>query len=246
MADTLTTTTTVATIPANTVVEMPIDAANVRYPGGWASYATTTGTGTWVFQIVDSLGHGLPVTLRDTSGNVILGQQLAAASLPVVLTAAQITTLTPPAAITNFANETGGNLATLAGAVSGGKVQSNIAPATSGGLLAYSYIAAASSNQDSQNPKGSAGQLYGYYLTNQSASIRYVKIYNKATGPTSGDTPVLRFMLPGNALGAGANQTFDIGVAFSSGIGIRITTGQADNDTGAATAGDVIVNLLYD
>jgi hypothetical protein len=41
------------------------------------------------------------------------GQALAAASLPVVLTAGQVTTLTPPAAITNFANETGGNLASL-------------------------------------------------------------------------------------------------------------------------------------
>lgn len=35
-----------------------------------------------------------------------LGQALAAASVPVVLTAAQITTLTPPAAITGFATET--------------------------------------------------------------------------------------------------------------------------------------------
>lgn len=43
-----------------------------------------------------------------------LGQQLAASSLPIVLTAAQLTTLTPPAAITNFANETGGNLASIA------------------------------------------------------------------------------------------------------------------------------------
>lgn len=43
-----------------------------------------------------------------------LGQALAAASSPIVLTAAQMTTLTPPAAITNFANETGGNLATIA------------------------------------------------------------------------------------------------------------------------------------
>ncbi len=39
-----------------------------------------------------------------------LGQALAAASVPVVLTAAQLTTLTPPAAITGFATET-----TLAG-----------------------------------------------------------------------------------------------------------------------------------
>lgn len=44
-----------------------------------------------------------------------LGQALAAASVPIVLTAAQLTTLTPPAAITNYANETGGNLATIAG-----------------------------------------------------------------------------------------------------------------------------------
>lgn len=42
-----------------------------------------------------------------------LGQALSAASTPVVLPAAQITTLTPPAAITNYANETGGHLASL-------------------------------------------------------------------------------------------------------------------------------------
>jgi hypothetical protein len=41
------------------------------------------------------------------------GQALAAASLPVILPAATINTLTPPAAITNFANETGGNLAEI-------------------------------------------------------------------------------------------------------------------------------------
>jgi hypothetical protein len=35
-----------------------------------------------------------------------LGQALAAASVPIVLTAAQLTTLTPPAAITGFATET--------------------------------------------------------------------------------------------------------------------------------------------
>ena len=42
-----------------------------------------------------------------------LGQQLAAASVPVVLTSAQQTALTPPAAITGFALETGGNLAAI-------------------------------------------------------------------------------------------------------------------------------------
>jgi hypothetical protein len=41
-----------------------------------------------------------------------LGQALAAASSPVVLTAAQLATLTPPAAITGYATEAG-NLATI-------------------------------------------------------------------------------------------------------------------------------------
>lgn len=41
--------------------------------------------------------------------NPALGQALAAASVPVVLTAAQITTLTPPAAITGFALDTSVN-----------------------------------------------------------------------------------------------------------------------------------------
>lgn len=60
-----------------------------------------------------------------------LGQALAAASVPVVLTAAQISTLTPPAAITGFATAANqsteiASLATLAGAVSGTEVQVDV------------------------------------------------------------------------------------------------------------------------
>lgn len=47
------------------------------------------------------------VNLTKVGGTAMaLGQQLAAASLPIVLTAAQLTTLTPPAAITGYATET--------------------------------------------------------------------------------------------------------------------------------------------
>jgi hypothetical protein len=115
-------------------------------------------------------------------------------------------------------------------------------PATSGGCSTYSYLAAASANQDSQNVKGSAGQLYGYALFNTSASVRYVKVYNKATAPTSADTPALRILV---SPGGGANVSIDSGLAFGSGIGIRITTGVADGDTGTVSANDVLVNLIY-
>lgn len=69
-----------------------------------------------------TLATGAATSALQTSGNVstasidtktpALGQALAAASSPVVLTAAQIITLTPPAAITGFALEAG-HLATI-------------------------------------------------------------------------------------------------------------------------------------
>lgn len=78
--------------------------------------------GTWAQEVVSSSGGGgagdasaakqdaqtalLTTIDADTSRIPSLGQQLATASLPVVLTAAQITTLTPPAAITGFATQT--------------------------------------------------------------------------------------------------------------------------------------------
>jgi hypothetical protein len=35
------------------------------------------------------------------------------------------------------------------------------------------------------------------------------------------------------------------GVAFSAAICVAATTGLADNDTGAPSAGDVVVNIFY-
>lgn len=55
-----------------------------------------------------------------------LGQALVTSSWPVALPATQITTLTPPAAITGFALESGGNLATLAGAISAARLAANL------------------------------------------------------------------------------------------------------------------------
>src|SRR3990167_7196691 len=41
------------------------------------------------------------------------------------------------------------------------------------------------------------------------------------------------------------NIDFDTGIEFTTGIALRATTGVADNDTGAPSANDVIVNILY-
>jgi hypothetical protein len=90
--------------------------------------------------------------------------------------------------------------------------------------------------------KSSAGEVGGWHLANNSASIRYVKVYNKAAAPTSADTPQLTIPLPANSA---ANVLAPAGIDFTAGIGLRGTTGIADNDTGAPTANDIVANLFY-
>lgn len=115
------------------------------------------------------------------------------------------------------------------------------APATSGGLTIYRNI-----DLDETGILISTGahQLYGWYLFNNATSVRYVKFYNKATAPTVGtDTPLLTIPL---VPGGGANVEYNVGIdGFALGIGVGATTGVADNNTGAPSANDVIVNIFY-
>lgn len=117
--------------------------------------------------------------------------------------------------------------------------------ATSGGATPFHYISAASANQDSQNVKASAGQVYSVNACNLNAAARYLKLYDKATAPTSADTPVHTLMMPGASAGAGFVLSVPVGLVFASGIGFRLTTGIADNDANAVAAAEIAVNLGY-
>lgn len=118
--------------------------------------------------------------------------------------------------------------------------------ASTGGATPYSYIAAAAADQDSTVVKASAGTLYTLAVASVIAGVRYVKIYDKATAPTSADTPLLRVVVPGSTAGTLTEVPLPpCGAVFSNGIAFRITTGQADNSAAAATAGDGIVALTY-
>jgi hypothetical protein len=91
--------------------------------------------------------------------------------------------------------------------------------------------------------KGGAGVLYGYYLSNNATSVRYVKLYNKATAATVGtDTPVMTLAIP--ALSA-ANVSFPFGVEFATGLSAGCVTAVADNSTAAPSANDVVANFFY-
>lgn len=85
-------------------------------------------------------------------------------------------------------------------------------------------------------------RLYGYYVSNANAAIRYVKLYDKATAPDENDTPVVRIMVPA---GGAANVMSESGIEFLLGIGCRIVTTAADTGDTGVTSTESIVNLWY-
>lgn len=112
------------------------------------------------------------------------------------------------------------------------------------GTTAYKLISTASTN--AKVVKASGGNLYSIVAIGLTSTVRYLKIYSKATAPTVGtDVPLMTIPVPANTQGAGIAIPFSMGVNFPLGIAIAITSGSADNDTGAVGAGDVIVNLTY-
>ena len=114
-------------------------------------------------------------------------------------------------------------------------------PATSGGLSIYRSI---DLDESEEEVKATAGQLFGWYLYNAAATARYLKFYNATAANTTvgTTTPVLTIPV---AAGAAANVEFSNGIAFGTAISAAVTTGLADNDTGAPAANDFIINILY-
>lgn len=91
--------------------------------------------------------------------------------------------------------------------------------------------------------KAAKGQIFDLHICNQAASARFVKLYDKATTPLSTDTPQRTYSIPASttiALPVTAS-----GIEYLLGIGIRGTTGLADNDVGAPAANDIVVNISY-
>ncbi len=111
--------------------------------------------------------------------------------------------------------------------------------AISGGATPYTNL---DLGVTGQVVKASPGQLYAWYISNNAAAARFIKIYDKATAPTQADTPVMTLQLPA---GAAANVALPTGLLFAAGISVRATTGVAVSDTGAPTTNDCVINLAY-
>ena len=128
----------------------------------------------------------------------------------------------------------------IAPAVAGGSVTvAGQAGAGSGGLTSVNRLVSAAASVNATVAKASAGRLYKIYGYNAATTVRYLKLYNKASAPTVGtDVPVATIALT-------PSREFDIdlgliGQYFSTGIAYGLTTGATDADTGALTAADVV------
>jgi hypothetical protein len=102
------------------------------------------------------------------------------------------------------------------------------------------FVAAATTN--AANIKATAGRVLGWYLSNMTASWRFVKFHNSATAPTAGAGVFLTVGIPPNGV---AKIALEGGIAFSAGIGITCVTGAADADATATGATDVVGDIFF-
>jgi hypothetical protein len=93
--------------------------------------------------------------------------------------------------------------------------------------------------------KSTYGTVYSIDAFNNSTTLAYVKLYNSAIAVCGTDTPVARYLIPFGASSAGGGFSVPNinGDVYPSGLSMCITTGIADNDTGAPAANAYIVNV---
>jgi hypothetical protein len=122
-----------------------------------------------------------------------------------------------------------------------GTVTANQGTLVAGGTTNTIINSAASTN--GTVVKGSAGTVYSVAVSNINAAIRYLKLYNSTTVTVGTTTPAITIPIPAGGivnLNLGA-----IGQRFATGICIGMTTGAADNDTGAVAAGEIKALISY-
>ncbi len=120
------------------------------------------------------------------------------------------------------------------------------APTTTGGLSVYFVQPTSSDNH--ANIKNGAGQVYKISVTNNSATVNYIRLYNAGSGfngCNSATNLVYASAIPASTTVGGILDSWEAGIAFSTGISICVTSGYATNDTTNATATAMNVNIGY-
>lgn len=122
----------------------------------------------------------------------------------------------------------------------------NPQPHTTGGLSVFRTL---DLDETEEEVKATAGCLYKLRVTNRTATVRYVKLYNATAANTTvgTTTPLDTIPIPANASDYTVlTESFGgLGLTFDTALSIAATTGFADNDVGAPGANDLIVSVYY-
>lgn len=251
---------------------LPVTAASLPIPTGAATAAKqaapgTAGTASTDVTTVQGIASGTPVIIGGAlahdavySGNPVPIAAYASAAIPTAVSTADIAHLWSGlnGQLAVFLCDTSGLAANLLAGNSDAVASStrglavdNLPQIWNGTAWerdsrpnATSRILSSAATTNATSAKASLGQLFMATGRNTTATVLYLKLYNKASAPTVGtDTPVATLPCP-----PAANFAWDWpkGRSFSIGIAYALTTGSADNDTGAVAAGDIIgLNLDY-
>ena len=251
-----------------------VNALNMAYDGSvwrrltfYANDTTATGT-TWLPALTGLVNTSAPTY---TAGRMAAPRLFAGGSVGVVFTDAAGATLSVATDVTEDAAETAGGTGPMSMSVrrdtaassagttgdnatvntnaEGGLWASNMAASNGGCTIGTttSIIGGASVNET--QVKATAGQIYSISAFSLDATPVYLKLYNDtAANIDETDTPVYRLMIPAAttaSLGSGLVFNFGVGLEFTTAITFRVTTGIADNSTGALTADEVLINVCY-
>jgi hypothetical protein len=91
--------------------------------------------------------------------------------------------------------------------------------------------------------KALPGQIMNIFVSNIDTKFVVLKIYNKATAPTSSDTPIATF--PINTVTQSFLDFSSEPIVCAAGISIRASGAVADADTTATTASTCVVFMEY-
>ena len=116
--------------------------------------------------------------------------------------------------------------------------------ATAGGLSTFRRVATADTN--AVVVKAGPGRVYGYVIANPSATVKFVRLYNKlaAPAPAADAALIIRsIMIPAGGV-VSYHAPAGLG-GFAAGIGIAASGLIADNDVTALVAADLLIQIDY-
>jgi hypothetical protein len=109
-----------------------------------------------------------------------------------------------------------------------------------GSSIPVKFISAAGIN--AINVKASIANLYSYYFANETATTKYLRLYDSAITPVSGSTPFLIVPLFSKIPAVLASP---LAQRFSTGLAFQVTGGPGNADATPIAANDVIGYLTY-